>query len=364
MSTLFNVSNAPRDLTALSSMSQAILYRLAMQLNLFKDDEGAEKTFMSSPSSDKAPVILAKLLELDNNPHAAAAQMSMPMTLPSDQQQPYNHAPQAPVQPGAHEYMSQPNFPGAPPGAAAPPGYAPPQQQLPYGAPTPPGQGPQSWAPPPGSAAPPQGWGPPPGAQAPPQPQYQQPPQYQPPMQPPAPSWAPPGAPPPQQQPQGNYAPPLPPGAPQAYQQPPQQQPPQAPQGGGWAPQAPPGVPPGAPQGGWAPPGGAPPGGAQGGYAPPTGAPPAQPPRQPSTASDPNNQGAAAEQLLQAIRSLTEQLTRQNELLAGLSTLGESSFILNVTMAQRMGITYEEISHRLSAERETIKAQFLSRGKA
>jgi len=29
-----------------------------------------------------------------------------------------------------------------------------------------------------------------------------------------------------------------------------------------------------------------------------------------------------------------------------------------------MGITYEEISHRLSAERETIKAQFLSRGKA
>src|SRR3989304_3683506 len=319
MSTLFNVSNAPRDLTALSSMSQAILYRLAMQLNLFKDDEGAEKTFMSSPSSDKAPVILAKLLELDNNPHAAAAQMSMPMTLPSDQQQPYNHAPQAPVQPGAHEYMSQPNFPGAPPGAAAPPGYAPPQQQLPYGAPTPPGQGPQSWAPPPGSAAPPQGWGPPPGAQAPPQPQYQQPPR---------------------------------------------QHPPQAPQGGGWPPQAPPGVPPGAPQGGWAPPGGAPPGGAQGGYAPPTGAPPAQPPRQPSTASDPNNQGAAAEQLLQAIRILTEQLTRQNELLAGLSTLGESSFILNVTMAQRMGITYEEISHRLSAERETIKAQFLSRGKA
>src|SRR4030067_882497 len=163
MSTLFNISNAPRDLTALSSMSQAILYRLAMQLNLFKDDEGAEKAFMSSPSSDKAPVIPAKLLQLDNNPHAAAGQMSMPMTLPSDQQQPYNHAPPAPVQPGAHEYMSQPNFPGAPPGIGAPPGYAPqPQQQLPYGAPTPPGQGPQSWAPPPGSGAPPQGYAPPP----------------------------------------------------------------------------------------------------------------------------------------------------------------------------------------------------------
>lgn len=104
-------------------------------------------------------------------------------------------------------------------------------------------------------------------------------------------------------------------------------------------------------------------GGAPPGYAPPAAAPPPQ--RQPSTPSDPGNQGGAAQQLLDAITQLTAQLSRQNDLLAGLSTLEENNFILNVMMAERMQISHPEISHKLSAERETIRAQFLvKQGKA
>jgi hypothetical protein len=68
-------------------------------------------------------------------------------------------------------------------------------------------------------------------------------------------------------------------------------------------------------------------------------------------------------QLLQAITTLSAELQNQNTLLAGLSTLAESTFILNVIIAGRMGITNEELSHRLASEREGIKAQFLKPGK-
>lgn len=103
-------------------------------------------------------------------------------------------------------------------------------------------------------------------------------------------------------------------------------------------------------------------GGPPPGFGPPPVAAPQQ--RQPQTASDPSNQGSAAGQLLEAIQALTTQLSRQNDLLAGLSTLTENGFIANVIIAERMGITQPELSHRLGAERETIKAQFTKSGKA
>lgn len=343
MSTLFSPANAPRDLTALSTLSNAILYRLAMAMHMFNDDEAAERAFMASASSDKAPLVLAKLLELDNNPHAAAAQASAPA------QQYYN--PQQTQEP-----MTQPNYP-------APPGAYPQQPNLPYGAP-PQGAPPGGYAPPPG--APPGGW--------------QGPPQGGPPQ----------GAPPQQQPPAGYYQ-----AAPQQPQPPQQQPPPQAPPQGGYygaPPQAPPqsyGAPPQAPvgppqgtqppppaQGGWAAPGqppqqqpwqggppqGAPSGAPPGAYGVPPGATPpqAQAARQPSTQSDPNNQGAAAQQLLEGINALTAQLSRQNELLAGITTLAETTFASTVLIARQVNIPMEHLSAALAAEREGIKRQFLS----
>lgn len=89
-----------------------------------------------------------------------------------------------------------------------------------------------------------------------------------------------------------------------------------------------------------------------------------QPARSPSTPSDPGNQGAAAQQLLDAIQGLTTQLSRQNDLLAGLSTLAENNFIASVIIAGQMNVPRDQLAQIVAGERDTIKRQFLPQGKA
>lgn len=93
-------------------------------------------------------------------------------------------------------------------------------------------------------------------------------------------------------------------------------------------------------------------------------APPAaaQPPRTPSTPTDPNNQGTAAGQLLEAIQALTTQMQRQNDLLGGLLTLGENGFITSVLLAERMQIPRQQLTQLLASERDAIRQ--LLQGKA
>lgn len=363
MTTLFNANNAPRDLEKLKQLSNPVLYRLAMQLNMFRDNEANERAFVAMPSDEKAIELIKKLHEIDQNPQAAAG---MPMTLPS-----------APPQYQQQEPMNQPPF-GAPP---APPGaYT--QQQMPYGAPAPQA----GFTPPPGAyGAPPGNFAPPPGAPggyAPPQaPQgppggFAPPPGFGPPPGPPqaAPGF-PPGPPGGYGAPPGGFAPPQQQQAPQGP--PPGFAPPQGPPGGfspppmqgGWAPPgapggfAPPPAPPGPPQAGMPmgapPPAFAPPGAPQGA---PQGSPMAGPPRNPSTASDPGNQGSAAGHLLDAIKALTVQMERQNDLLGGLLTLGENSFIASALIAERMNIPRPQLSQLLASEREAIRQLLQGKG--
>ncbi len=84
----------------------------------------------------------------------------------------------------------------------------------------------------------------------------------------------------------------------------------------------------------------------------------AQPPRAPQTPSDPGNQGDAAGSLLQGINALTTQLQRQNELLAGLSTLIENNFITEVLIAERMQIPRQQLAQVIASERAAIKQLF------
>lgn len=86
------------------------------------------------------------------------------------------------------------------------------------------------------------------------------------------------------------------------------------------------------------------------------------PQRSPSTPTDPNNQGTAAGQLLEAIQALTAQMQRQNELLGGLMTLGENGFITSVLLAERMQIPRQQLSQLLASERDAIR--HLTQGKA
>lgn len=359
MTTLFTVQTAPRDRAGIDQLSDSSIYRLALSLRLFQDDEQREAAFLAAPKDEQRRIIHEKLLEFDQNPQAFGAVVA-PMTVPQPQpQQQQDHMTQLPL-PGAPP--APPGFQGQPQGQFAPPqpppfpggggNFAPPQAPLPGGAPQPPQFG--------NSATPSQPPFPGGGNFAPPAPPTQQAPG----------GWAPPGAPAP-----GGFAPPPQP-APGGYS------PPAPPAAGGWAPPgapqpssfAPPPAPPGpvahsAPMGApppafGAPPNFGPPPGAPG-APPPMGmpAPQSPPPRNPSTEADPNNQGSAAGQLLEAIKALTQEMGRQNTLLAGLMTLGENAFITSVVIAERMQIPRAHLSQLLTSEREAIR-QLINQGKA
>lgn len=84
----------------------------------------------------------------------------------------------------------------------------------------------------------------------------------------------------------------------------------------------------------------------------------AQPPRNPSTPTDPTNQGTAAGQLFEGVQSLTTALNQQNVILAGLSTLLENNFIASVIIAERMGVTRAQLAQVIASERDAIRELF------